>query len=79
MLLNAKLSSYDMDYIMTAIKEDLNSEVLTITKEKSWTASMRKGGGEYPPSHLQKIIEGLLNNAFKEGCKCGKGGFSPLS
>ena len=77
MQLDAKLSSYDIDRLTSAIKEDLSSGIMSIVKDKPWDVYINHAGGEKLPSSLQKAVEQLLNAAFKEGCKCGKGGFSP--
>lgn len=79
MQLDAKLDSYDISGMCGAIKQDLDSGNLQITKtgNNDWSANIRSAGGEKLPTSLQKYVEQLLNNAFKEGCKCGKGGFSP--
>jgi hypothetical protein len=74
MQLDAKLSSYDMDNLITAITADLTNGIITATKDK---CAIKYGGSEKLPSSLQTAVERLLNAAFKEGCKCGKGGFSP--
>jgi hypothetical protein len=83
MLLDPKLSSYDVDNLTRAIKSDLDCANLKAykpnEKKEDWSVEMKHIGGEKVVSFLQKTVEQLLNNAFKEGCKCGKGGFSPMS
>jgi hypothetical protein len=72
MQLNAKLASYDIQSLETALREDLAAKRLTVAEGKfGWTATLT---GE---TSLQRRIEELLNNAFKQGCKAGKGGFDP--
>lgn len=82
MLLNPTLSHYDVDNLTRSIKSDLDCGNLKIykpnEKKEDWTVDMKSIGGEKVLSYLQKTVEHLLNNAFKEGCKCGKGGFSPM-
>lgn len=82
MLLDPKLSHYDVNSLVGAIKSDLDCGNLKIfkanEKREDWSVQMKQLGSEMVLSYLQKTVEHLLNNAFKEGCKCGKGGFSPM-
>jgi hypothetical protein len=84
MLLNPAISANDVDNLTRSIKSDLDCGNLKIykpnEKKEDWTVEMTNAyRGEKVLSYLQKTVEHLLNNAFKEGCKCGKGGFSPMS
>lgn len=81
--MKAELSSYDLEAVVRSVEEDINAGHVGVVVTKGATPKIAdKYNVGIRSSHtgspsLKHTLERMLNNAFNEGCKCGKGGFSP--
>lgn len=69
MQITAQLDDSDFMSIINAINDDIKLKNIDINQNE--LKVLRKD------QNMALALQRLLNNTFKEGCKCGKGGHTP--
>lgn len=81
MNIQAVCSEYDIEGVIGAINNDLVNNLIKIVPEAPAKGGKPQLLGQYgnsrADSNLKQMLNNLVHNAFKEGCKAGKGGLSP--
>ncbi len=81
MQLKPQLSEYEIEAIVRAVEEDINAGHISVTLAPTEMKNINRHSlGVRSQTNgspaLQKSVTQILEAAFKEGCKCGKGGYS---